>query len=121
MLHTRSLGGEDVVILKTRYCLCIGHIWAFKNMFYHYGYHEHELDYHHGLKNAGSLAIAVTSGGSSGYEKSAEPIQEKLHQLMASYATVFLLRPDCAARVARSESIVYRYNARCSRYPQRVD
>ncbi|KAG4224111.1 hypothetical protein PC116_g27430 [Phytophthora cactorum] len=104
MLHTRSLGGEDVVILKTR-SRTFDHFLAVEALCWRmrllYGYHEHELDYHHGLKNAGSLAIAVTSGGSSGYEKSAEPIQEKLHQLMASYATVFLLRPDCAARVAR--------------------
>ncbi|KAG3133419.1 hypothetical protein PI126_g19190 [Phytophthora idaei] len=45
-----------------------------------HSYHRHELDYRHGLKNAGSLAIAVTSGGTSGYEKSAEPMQEKLYQ-----------------------------------------
>ncbi|KAG2798878.1 hypothetical protein PC112_g21163 [Phytophthora cactorum] len=41
-------------------------------------YHEHELNYHHDLKNAGSLATAVTSGETSGYDKSAEPIQEFL-------------------------------------------
>ncbi|KAG3072801.1 hypothetical protein PI124_g16991 [Phytophthora idaei] len=54
-----------------------------------HSYHRHELDYRHGLKNAGSLAIAVTSGGTSGYEKSAEPMQEKLYQVTASYATAF--------------------------------